>query len=104
MPKSKHSVSVDIAVKSKMASHARFLANVSVSAAKRLRNTYYSALKSLEVNPERCPIYYPNSDIKEELRFLLFSKKYRIVFEIVDKEVYVYDVQDARQDTDKNLI
>jgi len=104
MPKSKYSVRVDIAVKSKMANHARFLANVSIPAAERFRSAYYSALKSLEANPERCPLYYSNSDIKEELRFLLFSKRYRIVFEIVDKKVYVYDVQDARQDTDKNLI
>ena len=104
MPKPKYSVSVDIAVKSKMANHARFLANVSVPAAERLRNAYYSALKSLEVNPERCPLYYPNRDIEEELRFLLFLKRYRIVFEIVGKNVYVYDVQDVRQDADKNLV
>ncbi|MCL2153781.1 MAG: hypothetical protein FWH57_12690 [Oscillospiraceae bacterium] len=51
MPKAKYSVSVDIAAKSKMANHARFLANVSVPAAERLRNAYYSALKSLEMNP-----------------------------------------------------
>ena len=104
MPNSKYSVSVDIAVKSKMANHTKFLANVSVTAAKRLRDAYYSALKSLETNPERCPPYYPNNEIEEELRFLLFSKRYRVVFEIVGKKVYVYDVQDARQDTDKNLV
>ena len=63
MPKSKYSVNVDFAVKLKMAKHARFLANVSVPAAQRLRDDYYSALKSLEVNPERCSLYYIKSDI-----------------------------------------
>ena len=52
MPKSKYSVRVDIAVKSKMANHARFLANVSIPAAERFRSAYYSALKSLEANPK----------------------------------------------------
>ena len=104
MALSEYSVRVDIAAKSKMGKHARFLAKISVPAAQRLRNAYYSALKSLEQNPQRCPQYKPNSYIDEELRYLLFSGRYRIVFEIVDKTVYVYDVQDARQDDDKNLL
>ena len=87
-----------------MTKHARFLAQVSVPAAQRLRNAYYSALKSLELNPQRCPLYKPNIGIEEELRYLLFAERYRIVFEIVDKAVYVYDVQDVRQDTNKNLV
>ena len=85
----------------KMAKHARFLAQVSIPAAQRLRNAYQSALKSLEQNPERWGLYRPDNNFKEELRYLLFSDRYRIVFEIVDKAVYVYDVQDARQDAGK---
>ena len=104
MPRTEFAVSVDVSAKAKMANHTKFLAQVSVPAAQRLRNAYYSALKSLETNPHRCPLYNTNSDIEEELRYLLFSKRYRIVFEIDGKAVYVYDVQDARQDTDKNLI
>ena len=104
MTHSKYAVSVDADAKTKMANHANFLAQVSISAAHRLRNAYYSALKSLEMNPQRCPLYTANSDIEEELRYLLFSNRYRIVFEVVGKAVYVYDVQDARQNVDKNLI
>ena len=29
---------------------------------------------------------------------------YRIVFEIIDKAVWVYDIQNCRQNTDKNLV
>jgi len=104
MPQPKYTVSVGVAAKTKMVEHAKFLAKVSVPAAQRLRNAYQAALKSLRTNPQRCPLYKTNNDIKEELRYLLFSERYRIVFEIVDRAVYVYDVQDARQDTDKNLI
>ena len=87
-----------------MEGHARFLARVSVPAAQRLRNTYISALKSLENNPQRCPLYIQNVDIEDELRYLLFSARYRIVFGIIDATVYVYDVQDVRQNEDKNQV
>ena len=32
------------------------------------------------------------------------GKRYRAVFEIIDNNVYVYDIQDCRQDTDKSLV
>ena len=83
MQQSEYSVNVDAAAKTKMANHAKFLAQVSVPAAQRLRNAYYSALRSLEVNPQRCPLYKPGSGFDEELRYLIFSERYRIVFEII---------------------
>ena len=104
MPSSKYTVSVDLAAKSKIETHTRFLAQLSVPAARQLRNTYFSALKSLEDNPQRCPRYEPDGDYKEELHYLLFAKRYRIVFEIVDNAVYIYDIQDCRQGVDKNLV
>ena len=103
-PQADYIVRVDVAAKRKMEGHARFLARVSVPAAQILRNAYISALKSLETNPQRCPLYIPNVDIEAELRYLLFTQRYRIVFEIVDTTVYVYDVQDVRQNEDKNLV
>ena len=99
-----YTVNVDVLAKYKMSNHAQFLANVSIPAAKRLRNAYKTALESLRSNPQRCPLYKPDIYIEEELRYLLFSGRYRIVYEIVEKNVYVYDVQDCRQDEDKNLI
>ena len=104
MPQSEYTVKVDSAAKTKMVNHTRFLARVSVPAAQRLRNAYFSALQSLKIDPQRCPLYRPGVDIEEELRYLLLSERYRIVFEIVDTTVYVYDVQDVRQDENKNLV
>ena len=104
MPQSKYTVRIDAAAREKMVNHTRFLARVSVPAAQRLRNAYSSALQSLEINPQRCPLYKLDLDIEEELRFLLFSERHRIVFEIVDTTVFVYDVQDVRQKEDKNLV
>jgi len=31
-------------------------------------------------------------------------QRYRIVFEILDGTVYIYDIQDCRQDVDKSLV
>ena len=104
MAQTDYAVSVDIAAKGKMLKHVRFLTRVNISAAGRLRNAYYDALKSLESNPQRCPLYKPNNSIGEELRYLLFSERYRVVFGIVGKAVFVYDIQDARQNVDKNLV
>ena len=42
--------------------------------------------------------------IDVQLRYRLFGKRYRIVFEIVGNSVYIYDIQDCRQDSDKNLM
>ena len=103
MSQSDYTVSVDILAQIKMSNHIKFLANVSIPAAKRLREAYNTALKSLRSNPQRCPTYNASIYIEEELQYLLISKRYRIVFEIVDDYVYVYDIQDCRQDDDKIL-
>jgi mRNA-degrading endonuclease RelE of RelBE toxin-antitoxin system len=35
---------------------------------------------------------------------MLSGKRYRIVYQIADDTIYVDDVQDCRQDDDKNLV
>ena len=100
----RYSVSVDIAANDRMYDHVRFLAQVSIPAAERLYTALEEAIADLESNPERCPMYAAQSHIDVELRYKLCSKRYRIVFEISGYNVYVYDIQDCRQDSDKNLV
>jgi hypothetical protein len=88
----------------RLAAHIEFLARVSESAAMKLYEAYEGALKFLEDNPRSCPVYTPKTPIDSELRYKLFYNRYRIVFEIIDSEVYCYDTQDCRQSTDKNII
>ena len=104
MHSSKFTVHVDRAAYQKMYAHVEFLARVSVTAAERLQDTFCAVLESLEENPRGYPRYEPLGDISADLRSKLFAKRYRIVFEIRDDDVYVYDIQDCRQDIDKNLI
>ena len=88
----------------KLAIHIEFLARVSEKAAVRLYESYKEALGFLRDSPKSCPFYIPKISIDAELRYKLINKRYRVVFEIVDNNVYVYDVQDCRQNIDKNLI
>ena len=95
---------IDPEADQKLAEHIEFLARVSEKAAVNLYDEYNDAIEYLESFPESCPYYYPSIPIDTELRYKLFSKRYRIVFEIVENKVYAYDIQDCRQDNDKKLI
>ena len=88
----------------KFAYHIEFLARVNELAAAQLYESYEEAIEYLQSTPESCPPYFPQLPSDSELRCKLFGKRYRIVFEILGDEVYIYDIQDCRQDEDKNLI
>ena len=100
----KYNVFVSPPADRKLAHHIEFLSRVSESAAKRLYMAYDDALGFLEQSPEVCPSYIPQKPIDADLKYKIFAKRYRLVFEIIDNAVYVYDVQDCRQDTDKSLV
>jgi hypothetical protein len=100
----KYHVFVEPSADWRLAAHIEFLARVNENAAVRLYKAYEESLKFLESSPKSCPLYIPQKLIDTELRYKLFGKRYRIVFEIIDNKVYAYDIQDCRQDIDKNLI
>ncbi|MCL1983084.1 MAG: type II toxin-antitoxin system RelE/ParE family toxin [Clostridiales bacterium] len=102
--KPEYSVSVDLAVSEKMLSHVGFLAKVSVIAAERLYDMLDESIAALENNPKIYPHYIPQEPVDAELRFKMCGRRYRIVFEIIGNSVFVYDIQDCRQDVDKNLV
>jgi mRNA-degrading endonuclease RelE of RelBE toxin-antitoxin system len=85
--------------------HVEFLARVSETAADKLRETFYSNIRSIPEKPESYPIYTPKTTPPiSPLRWKLIEKRYRIVYGIQENTVIVFDVQDCRQDTDKNLV
>ena len=81
-------------------SHVRFVANVSISAARKLRADLYKACKSLETMPHRCPVYHMRR-VTGTYRKLVISR-YQIVYSISEQDciVYVKYVLDSRQDSD----
>jgi hypothetical protein len=88
----------------RFASHLEFLARVSENAAARLYKEYEGALGFLSEFPRACPVYTPSTAMNLELRYKLFGRRYRIVFEVSEQNVHVYDIQDCRQNFDRNLI
>ncbi|MCD8100460.1 MAG: type II toxin-antitoxin system RelE/ParE family toxin [Oscillospiraceae bacterium] len=81
-----------------LVSHAAFLAQVSPSAAERLTAAFESAAKSLETMPQRCPWLRGEYIPKNAYRYILFEKRYMLIFQIADNYVYVDYVVDCRQD------
>ena len=104
MAPKKYSVLVDPSADRRLAGHIEFLTRVSENAAVKLYKAYEEALGFLEDSPESCPLYISETQLDAELRYKLFGERYRIVFEIVGKFVYAYDIQDCRQNSDKNLL
>jgi mRNA-degrading endonuclease RelE of RelBE toxin-antitoxin system len=87
-----------------MYDHFTFLAQVSPSGAEKLLEVLTKDLKSLENNPHAYPYYNRPSPTPHKYRYVLSYSRYRIVYQVVNETVYVDDIQDCRQDDDKNLI
>lgn len=81
-----------------LVSHAAFLAQASPEAAQRLTAAFEKAANSLERMPQRCPWLRGEYIPRNAYRFILFEKRYMIIFQIVDDIVYADYVLDCRQD------
>ncbi len=81
-----------------LVSHAAFLAQVSPEAAERLTAEFEKAANSLELLPQRCPWLTGEYIPRNVYRFILFEKRYMIIFQIIDDTVYADYVVDSRQD------
>lgn len=81
-----------------LVSHAAFLAQVSPEAAERLTLEFEKTANSLEEMPQRCPWLSGEYISKRTYRFIMFEKRYMIIFQIVDDIVYADYVVDCRQD------
>ena len=78
--------------------HARFLANVSMSAANRLVDGFVEAADTLKYMPERCAWLENDAIPFQKYRKLLFGKRCMLLFQIRGDTVYVSAAVDCRQD------
>jgi len=88
----------------RMAAHFEFLARVSENAADRLLDGLMKDIRSLAKMPLRNPVYDRPYVQPLKYRYMVSNKRYRIVYQIAGDIVFVDDIQDCRQDDDKNLI
>lgn len=88
----------------RMYNHFEFLARVSVNAANRLLDELLKDIRNLRTNPFRYPVYnHPYLPVGK-YRYMLSNKRCRIVYQIIGSQVFVDDIQDCRQDDDKNIL
>ncbi|MCL2689326.1 MAG: type II toxin-antitoxin system RelE/ParE family toxin [Chitinispirillia bacterium] len=99
-------VHISPAADDRISYHVNFLKRVSISGALRLYDKFCKELGSLDFNPERCPRYFSSKKAVDDtmFRYKFCAKRHRIVIEIVDDTVYIQDVQDCRQHTNKSLV
>ncbi|MDR0469312.1 MAG: type II toxin-antitoxin system RelE/ParE family toxin [Peptococcaceae bacterium] len=78
-------------------SHIRFIANVSISAAHKLRDTLQKGFLSLESMPYRCPVYRTHRTA-DTYRHLIVGR-YQVIFSIDEDEstVAIQYIIDSRQ-------
>ncbi|MGN1418114.1 MAG: type II toxin-antitoxin system RelE/ParE family toxin [Acutalibacteraceae bacterium] len=81
-----------------LVSHSAFLAQTSEKAAQRLVESFELTAKSLETMPNRCPWLTGEFIPRNTYRFILFEKRYMILFQVKDETVYADYVIDCRQD------
>lgn len=81
----------------KMLKHFEFLGQVSINAANRLLDNLLNDISILQTDPKRYPLYNRPYLPIGKYRCLLSNKRYRIIYQIIGKNVYVDDIQDCRQ-------
>jgi len=99
-----YDVIVDPAANDRMFEHFEFLARVSVSAANNLLDVLLVDIQSLEKLPHRNPMYNRPYLSPGKYQYMISSERYNIIYQIDGDFVFVDDIQDARQDDDKNIL
>jgi plasmid stabilization system protein ParE len=104
MADKKYKLAISSAVYDDLNSHFYFLARVSESAAKRLKDALLRYIRSLAEMPDRNPLYERSWLTPWKYRYKLSAQRYRIVFEIAGDTVRVNGIQDCRQDESGGMI
>ena len=90
----------------KVAAHVSFLARVSQPAALRLHDEIFADIRSLKDHPSSYMRYESKRFPDRVLHRKISAKRYLLVFSVDEskKIVTVVDIQDCRQDVDKNFV
>ena len=92
----KYQIIVSDGVPEELAHHADFVGQVSQAAAEKLFSAFRTAVNSLESMPDRCPYFKAH----KRYRYLMFEKRYAIIFEISGAVIYIDHLIDLRQEYD----
>jgi plasmid stabilization system protein ParE len=81
-----------------LATHIRFLAQKSPSAARKVKNELIAAIRSLHQMPERFPFLEAEFIPPNKYHKMFVEKWYLLLYQIKDQTVYVDYIVDCRQD------
>jgi plasmid stabilization system protein ParE len=98
MEQNKYRVVVSERANQMLVSHAAFLAQVNLNAADRLVSAFEETANSLAYMPQRCALLSDEHIPRGAYRFIIFERRYMIIFQIKDDVVFVDFVVDCRQD------
>ena len=97
-PPNKYNVIVSETATKMLLEHAALYAAVNPKAAEKQTAAFETAAESLEETPQRCPWLKRDELPTKKYKFLLFEKRYMLIFQICDMNIYVDYALDCRQD------
>ena len=100
---SKYTVIVSRRADQMLIAHARFLAQVSPMAARRVASEFAKILDTLETSPFQFPVEEDYNLPKGAYRKALFCKWYKAIFSVSGDRVYLDAVLDCRQDNTERM-
>ncbi len=83
--------------------HTEFLSRVSLSATRKFYQEFEVVLQSIEDNPHQFPVEDDMNLPDGKYRKALFAQRYKAVFSVEEKTVYLDAVIDCRMDTKKTF-
>ncbi len=60
-------------------------------------NGLFEAINTLASMPERCPVAPETEIVGQEIRFLLYAKRYRILYRVKSNSVTIYHIRHTSQ-------
>ncbi|MEG3069695.1 MAG: type II toxin-antitoxin system RelE/ParE family toxin [Peptococcaceae bacterium] len=93
-----YKVIVSYRARQMLASHVRFLAQESPTAARKIKNDLMDAIRSLHQMPERFPFLEAEFIPPNKYHKMFIEKWYLILYQIKDHAVYVDYIVDCSQD------
>ena len=93
-----YKVEVSDRARQMLTTHVRFLAEVNLEAADKVRADVVAGIRSLNSMPERCPFFESDFIPPNKYHKLFIEKWYLVLFQIRNQTVYVEYIVDCRQD------
>ena len=94
----KYNVIISDRVTAMFVNHIKFLARVSPEAAKKLHREIIAEAKALELMPKSYPWLISSEIPANKYRKKLVEKRYLLIYQIKDNDVYIDYVLDCRRD------